>query len=207
MPFPGDIVEAGARVASMRSVSRVLGRAERAAAAVGDDVLIANARRPFELQALSEPQLHRFLARYRRDLVWIDEGNCFNRAMYGAHLLGDMTGVGRSPLADTFAGAIAVHAYRHEGATYTGGFHAALMVRVQGMPEPQVIDLLSGNPTLVPRSQWYAGSAGTTEVIRPFAGTGVWNGVAHRDTWVGPSYFRFARGMLHDSWQRHVAVA
>lgn len=179
---------------SAAAIGRVLGRAADAARSVGDEALEAAARQPFRLLEHSEGQIQALIADMRASLAWVDEGNCFNRAMYGAHLLGQRSGTGLSPLADEFAAAVAVSPHLHDGGTYTGGFHAAMAVRVRGREGLQVIDLLEGHASLEPLATWTRHP--DPLVLRPWAGTGIWDGVSRRSTWVGAPYFDDAERRL-----------
>lgn len=204
MPIAGDVITAAARRAAGTTIDRVFERAAARAAAAGPERLAAHARGPFELVELSPGQLDRFSERFARAAVWVDEGNCFNRAMLGAHLLDGQLQLAAGPLDDSFAGAIAVSRHRHLGGGYDGGFHAALAVRLRGETQLQVLDLLPGNPPLQALSRWSPDP--DPLVLRPWAGTGLWNGVSHRSEWVGEGYFAFARDQLRATWddaERH----
>lgn len=197
MAYIGDITTAARTLVHDASVMHVLGEAGAVAAEVGDSALQAVARRPFQL-AEHTPETIQFVQdQMRHHLAWVDEGNCYNRAMYGAHLLSQETGIGRSPLEHTFAGAIAVSPHLHDGGTYTGGFHAALAVRVQGRDGVQIIDLLPQHPDLESLASWTRHPEPL--LLHPWAGTGLWDGVGYRSTWVGAPYFEDAAARLTSS--------
>ncbi len=192
----------------------VLGAAADAARTVGDDALARVARHPFQMAHHPAPVIDELLRDMRAHLAWIDEGNCYNRAMYGAHLLAQRTGIGTSPLADTFAAAIAVSPHLHTGGGYTGGFHAALAVRIQGRAGIQIIDPLPGNVPIRDYATWLRDNAPINNaatmsahpeqrVLRPWAGTGLWDGMQYRSTWVGAPYFEDAARRLE---QAHTAM-
>jgi hypothetical protein len=160
-------------------------------------VLKSSARAPFDLLETEPAVLKMFMDRFGTNLVWTDEGNCFNRAMYGAHLLDDMRGMGTGPADEAFTAAIAVN--RHfTSSGYDAGFHAAVAVKLPQVDELMVIDPLPGNPRIQPLSMWSKDPEPL--ILRPFAGTGLWNGVGYRSTWVGDSYFDGARDLLTQTW-------
>lgn len=193
MAIVGDVISEGARRAAVGDISRVLGRAARLAREEGVDLLVAKARAPFQIAETDHATLSRFLDRFEQTALWVDEGNCFNRAMLGAHMLDAMRGFGMGPADDVFAGAIAIKR-THVAERYVADFHAALVVKVQYMDELQVIDMVPGSPRMQPLSTWAPGE--TPTIVRPFAGTGV-NG---RSTWVGGGYFEGAASNLQATW-------
>ena len=187
------IISEGARIAAMVDIDRVFGRAARLAGQETLDVIQAKATQPFQLLEIDHSTLSRLIERFERSALWIDEGNCFNRAMLGAHMLDDIMGLGMGPADDVFAGAIAIKR-NHVATRYTADFHAALVVKVKHMDELQVIDMVPGSPRMQPLSSWAPGEQ--AKVIRPYAGTGV-NG---RSDWVGPGYFDAAEDLLDRTW-------
>jgi hypothetical protein len=193
----GDVISDGLRIAAKRDLGRVFDRAIGAARTAGPEVLEATARRPFELLEVDHGTLSRFIDRFRGSILWTDEGNCFNRAMAGAHMLDEMVGLGAAPTSDAFTAAIAVN--RHfNAAGYDAGFHAAVAVRPRWSPDVLVVDPLPGNRTLQPLRRWSHDPE--PMLLRPFAGTGLWDGVGYRSTWVGDQYFAGARELLHQTW-------
>lgn len=207
MPFAGAALAAPVRAESMGRVHEVMGRAAEAADAVGDDAVARVARSEFQLEELPRATVDRFLQDFRSSLVWTDEGNCFNRAMWGAHRLNTTVGIGTSPLHDTFAGAIAIRHHMHAGPDYTGGFHATLAVNVQG-EGVMVADLLPGSAELVPYAQWAKGREADTFLLRPWAGSGieVYAGGPKRSEYVTRPYFEWAEGELLKSWEKYTRV-
>ncbi len=193
MAIVGDVISEGARRAAVGDISRVLGRAARLAREESVDLLQAKARAPFQLVELDHATLSRFLDRFERTALWVDEGNCFNRAMLGVHMLDEMRGFGMGPADDVFAGAIAIKR-NHVAERYVAEFHAALVVKVRHMDELQVIDMVPGSPRLQPLSAWAPGEA--PDIVRPYAGTGV----GSRSTWVGGGYFDGAASNLQRTW-------
>ncbi len=203
MALVGDVISEGARRAAIGDISRVLGGAARRAREESVDVIRAHAREPFQVLETDPGTVSRFLDRFRQAAVWVDEGNCFNRAMLGAHMLDDMRGLGMGPADDAFAAAIAVSRH-HNGNGYYGAFHAATAVKLPWIDELQVIDPLPGNRAMQPLSTWSKDP--DPMVLRPYAGTGLWNGVGYRSDWVGGGYFDGARDLLVRTWdaaERH----
>lgn len=193
MAIVGDVISEGARRAAVGDISRVFGRAARLAREESVELLQAKARAPFQLAETDPATLSSFLDRFRGAALWVDEGNCFNRAMLGAHMLDEMRGFGMGPADDVFAGAIAIKR-NHVAERYVADFHAALAVKVRGFDEVQVIDMVPGSPRMQPLSRWAPGE--TPELVRPFAGTGV----GTRSTWVGGGYFDGAATNLQRTW-------
>ncbi len=193
MAIVGDVISEGARRAAVGDISRVLGRAAGLAREASVDVLVAKSRAPFQIVELDHPTLSRFLDRFERSALWVDEGNCFNRAMLGAHMLDEVRGFGMGPADDVFAGAIAIKR-NHVAERYVADFHAALAVKVRHVDELQVIDMVPGSPRMQPLSTWAPGE--TPAIVRPFAGTGV----GTRSTWVGGGYFDGAASNLRATW-------
>lgn len=198
MAISGDVISDGLRIAAKRDISRVLGGAAQRARAAGPEVLAAKARAPFQLVETDWTTTMRMVDRLRGTAVWVDEGNCFNRAMLGAHMLDDMRGFGMGPADDAFAGAIAVSRHYDGTGGYVGGFHAGLAVKLPGLDEPQVIDLLPREPAIQPLSTWSRDP--DPMLLRPYAGTGLWDGVGYRSEWVGDQFFDGAAGMLNQTW-------
>lgn len=194
----GDVVSIGMRRAARRDLAQVFAVASDKARSAGTDVLQRTAREPFELVPLKNETVERFIDRFTETAVWVDEGNCFNRAMLGAHMLDDMVGLGAGPTDDAFAAGIAINRY-FNAAGYDSGFHAAVALRPKGSSETMVVDLLPGHPRIEKLSSW--SSDPDPMLLRPFAGTGLWNGTSHRSEWVGHQYFDFARSQLDDTWR------
>lgn len=194
----GNIIRESTRAAGAATVADVMSMAAQRAEAAGASTLIEHARAPFTMLEHSPRTIEAFTKRFARATVWTDEGNCFNRAMLGAHLLDRDVRLGAGPADDVFAAAIAVSPHRHLDGGYNGGFHAALAVKVRGESELAIVDLLPGNPRRNTLSGWSVDP--NPLVLRPFAGTGLFDGVSHRSTWVGPEYFEFARDQLTHTW-------
>lgn len=193
MAIVGDVISEGARRAAVGDISRVLGRAARLAREESVDLLQAKARTPFQIADTDPATLSRFMDRFGDTALWVDEGNCFNRAMLGVHMLDEMRGFGMGPADDVFVGAIAIKR-NHVAERYVADFHAALAVKVRHVDELQVIDMVPGSPRLQPLSAWAPGE--TPELVRPYAGTGV----GSRSTWVSGSYFDGAAWNLQRTW-------
>jgi hypothetical protein len=194
MAIVGDVISEGARRAAVGDISRVLGRAARLAREETVDLLVAKSRAPFQVAETDHATLSRFLDRFERTALWVDEGNCFNRAMLGAHMLDEVRGFGMGPADDVFAGAIAIKR-NHVAERYVADFHAALVVKVKHMDELQVIDMVPGSPRMQPLSAWAPGE--TPLIVRPYAGTGV----GTRSTWVGGGFFDGAASNLQATWK------
>jgi hypothetical protein len=194
--FAGTVFSAAERVAAKADVTRVLGTAAGHARAAGDEVIQANARAPFTLVEHEPAVAEAFMQRFHDSVIWRHDTNCFNRAMTGAHLLDEMSGLGAGPADDVFAGAIHVEQEVVDGGL-TGRFHGSLALRIQGHEKPAVLDFLNGRPfvhfddeTLPP----------VTQLIRPYAGTGVPGRSAPRTNWVGPYFFDHAARTLTEAW-------
>ena len=198
MAIPGMALSDGARIAAKAQVTRIMDMAAARARDAGVDVLQAKARAPFQLVETDWDTAMRFVDRFRSTALWVDEGNCFNRAMLGAHMLDDMRGFGMGPADDAFAGAIAVSRHYGGDGGYVGGFHAGLAVKLPGLDEPQVIDLLPGQPSIQPLSSWSLDPE--PMLLRPYAGTGLWDGVGYRSDWVGDGFFDGAGSLLNQTW-------
>lgn len=193
MAMVGDIISEGARRAAVGDITRVFAGASAKALDAGVDVLVANARAPFTLLDVDRGTLSRFIDRFRSAALWVDEGNCFNRAMLGAHMLDDMVGLGAGPASDAFVAGIAV-SRRHIGPDYIGDFHAAIAVKIPHVDELMVIDPVPGSPTMQTLSRWSRDPEPL--LLRPFAGTGI----GTRSSWVGDGYFDGARDLLEQTW-------
>lgn len=193
----GDIISEGARRAAVGDITRVFAGASAKALDAGVDVLVANARAPFTLLDVDLGTLSRFIDRFQDTALWVDEGNCFNRAMLGAHMLDGMVGLGATPASDAFVAGIAISRH-HVGPNYVGGFHAAVAVKLPYVDELMVIDPLPGSPRMQPLSSWSRDPEPL--LLRPFAGTGLWDGVGYRSSWVGSGYFDGARDLLSQTW-------
>lgn len=193
MAIVGDVISEGARRAAVGDLTRVLARAGQLARDETSTLIQAKARAPFQLLETDYSTLSRFLDRFEDTALWVDEGNCFNRAMLGAHMLDQMRGFGMGPADDVFTGAIAIKR-NHRATLYNADFHAGFAVRLPHLDEPQIVDMVPGQPRLQPLSSWAPGES--PELVRPFAGTGV-NG---RSTWVGGGYFNFAASKLTETW-------
>lgn len=207
MANAGDVFTSSMRYAAQQSTALVLGRARDAAALVGDEALAAVAREPFDMVPITQAQFDWVVARGEDSLVYVDDGSCFNRAMKLLHELNQRLRVGTSPLDDRFAGAIAVNpkiaAHTTGPEAYTGGFHAAFAARVIGHDEVQIADLLKGYPRQESVSDWAKrriAKEGDVRLLRPWSGTGLWNGVRDRSEWVGPGYFDGAIEHLNGAW-------
>lgn len=198
MALVGDVISEGARLAAMRDVAQVLAVPATRAREAGPELLQQHARAPFELLDVDHGTVSRFIDRFRASALWVDEGNCFNRAMLGAHMLDQMTGLAAGPVDDAFAAGIAVN--RHFTAQgYDAGFHAAVAVKLPHVDELMVVDPLPGSRRMQPLSQWSTDPEPL--ILRPYAGTGLWDGVAYRSTWVGDQYFDGARDLLTQTWR------
>jgi hypothetical protein len=140
----GDIISEGARRAAIGDITRVFAGASSEALDAGVDVLVAKARAPFWMVEVDHGTVSRFIDRFQDTALWVDEGNCFNRAMLGAHMLDDMAGLRASAAGDAFVAGIAISRH-HVGPNYTGGFHAAVAVKLPHLDELMVIDPLPGS--------------------------------------------------------------
>ena len=58
----------------------------------------------------------------------------------------------------------------------------------------RVVNLQGDEPALQPLSSWSIDPE--PMLLRPYAGTGLWDGVGYRSTWVGDRYFRGATANL-----------
>ncbi len=197
MAMVGDVISEGARRAALGDISRVFGRAASLAREEPVELIKARARAPFQIVETDPATLSRFIDRFRSAALWVDEGNCFNRAMLGAHMLDEMRGFGMGPADDVFAGAIAVSRH-HDGDGYVAGFHAALAVKAPYLDELQVIDPLPGSPRMQPLSQWSTDP--DPMLLRPYAGTGLKLDEGYRSTWVGGDFFDGAASWLENTW-------
>lgn len=198
MPVPGQIVSSAQRANMLRQVTTTLGRAADEAGAKHNMHLSRLARRDFDLATFSPAQANELQRRVAGATIQIDEGNCFNRAMLGAHLAGRMAGTGTAPADDVLGGALAVRAYTHDGGTYTGAFHTKLAIRVDGRDELQLIDPLPGNPRLQDLSEWAPPSE--VRLLRPYQGTGIpFSDGGARAKFVNADGIDFASKMLRAS--------
>jgi hypothetical protein len=160
----------------------------------------AHARAPFTMIEHDPDTAEAFVRRFHDLVVWKHDGNCFNRAMSGVHLLDRMVGLGAGPTDDVFAGAVHVEQELDAKGALTGRFHGSAALRVRGHEHPLDIDFLNDRP-LVPFDAEHPPPV--TKLIRPYAGTGApySDGTVRSDS-IGPAFFGGAEEYLGKAWDR-----
>lgn len=210
---------AAQRTTAMADVSRVLGTAAARAREAGPSALREHARAPFTMIEHEPHDVEEFLRWFERTPEWRPDGNCFNRTMLGAHRLDEIAGLGAGPRDDMFAGAIHIEQETAseflataktpeelerlratlttgEHAHLSGRFHATLALRIKGHEDPVAVDFKAKRPFL----HFLADTLPErTQLIRPFAGSGVWGGASVRSAWVDDAYFTGATSFLNDA--------
>ena len=200
MSLASSTVTAAQRAAATTDITRTLTTAGTRAASVSDQTLIAQARAPFTMVEHEPRVVEDFLNRFHDAVIWKHDGNCFNRAMLGVHMLDEMTGLGAGPADDVFAGAIHVEQELDRVGALTGRFHGSAAIRIKGHDDPYVVDFLHDRPFVRVRAD---DLPEVTQLIRPYAGTGApWLTGGSRTNWVGAPFFDGARQNLTAAWSK-----
>lgn len=207
------------RATAIADVTRIMGTASARAREAGVPAIQANARAPFELIEHEPELVEQFLRWFERTPEWRPDGNCLNRTMLGIHALDEMAGLGATPTSDVFAGALHIEQetaddflrtarspeelaqFRSmlsdgEYAHLSGRFHATMALRIQGHEDLAAVDFKANRPFVHFMADRLPER---TQLIRPYAGTGVWGGVSLRQDWADHTYFDGAQRFLNDA--------
>lgn len=151
------------------------------------------------LNPISEGDLTRVTKLLRGMFVWTDDGYCAARATLGAHAVTEAFQGTMRPRRGVYD-AVAGVAHLDTDMSRTGWFeHEAVVVRVRGRREPQVIDLLT-SPRPMPLSQWKAHHGVREAKLLPPLGE------VYRDGTVGPIAYDRLRQLKEQAqlaWTNH----